>query len=233
MQDKKYNMQDLIAVMERLTAPDGCPWDSIQTHDSLKRYLIEECYEVIDAIDKKDSDNLCEELGDVLLQVVFHSVLAKKEGLFDINDVVDGITAKMINRHRHIFGDVKADTPEEVAKSWDEIKKEEKGYENDLERLRSVPPCLPALMRSEKVLSRAEKINSSVENVDNLYCELETLIKGLKEGKETSEQAKMEKIGKILLLITNISRKNEINPEFALTNALETYINKFGYVNKT
>ena len=128
MDKKQYPFSDFVNIMERLTAPDGCPWDRVQTHESLKRYMIEECYEAVDAINNKDSGNLCEELGDVMLQVVFHSIIAKNEGRFDINDVISGISDKMINRHRHIFGDVTANTPEEVLKSWEEIKKEEKGY---------------------------------------------------------------------------------------------------------
>jgi tetrapyrrole methylase family protein/MazG family protein len=227
MENKKYTFDFFLQVMERLIAPDGCPWDRVQTHESLKRYLIEECYEAVDAIDNKDSANLCEELGDVMLQVVFHSILAKKEGLFDIDDVIRGVTEKMINRHRHIFGDVNAQTPDEVLKSWEEIKKEEKKYESGTAQLRSIPKSLPALMRSEKVIGKAEKLIDNNKKDDELYTEAVELLNKLKEDKNASQESKMDNIGKILLLIANISRKNEINPEFALTNALETYINKF------
>lgn len=231
--DKKYTFADFIAIMERLIAPDGCPWDRIQTHESLKRYLIEECYETIDAIDNNDSENLCEELGDVMLQVVFHCVLAKKEGLFDIDDVISAVSEKMINRHRHIFGDVSADTPDEVLKSWEEIKKEEKGYKSKTAQLKSVPKSLPALMRCEKVVGKAEKLFDNNTNTDDLYIKAEYALKQLKECENASETEKMDKIGKILLLITNISRKNKINPEFALTNAVETYINRFECIENT
>ena len=117
MNDGKYTFEDFVRIMERLTAPDGCPWDRIQTHESLKRYMIEECYEAIEAINKNDSANLCEELGDIMLQVVFHSLLAKKEGSFGLDDVINGVSIKMINRRRHIFGDANADTPDEVLRS--------------------------------------------------------------------------------------------------------------------
>lgn len=230
---KKFTFEDFTDIMERLIAPDGCPWDRVQTHESLKRYMIEECYEATEAIDNNDSENLCEELGDVLLQVVFHSVLAKKEGVFDIDDVISAVSEKMINRHRHIFGDTEADTPDEVIKSWDEIKKEEKGYKTKTEQLRSVPKSLPALMRCEKVISKAEKLKDNNINVDILYTEAENLLKELKEGANEPVSAKMDKIGRILLVIANISRKNEINPEFALTNAVETYINKFECAENT
>ena len=233
MDKKKYTFVDFIAIMERLIAPDGCPWDRIQTHESLKRYLIEECYEAVEAINNNDNENLREELGDVMLQVVFHSLLAKKEGLFDIDDVISAVSEKMINRHRHIFGDVSADTPDEVLKSWEEIKKEEKGYESKTAQLKSVPKSLPALMRCEKVIGKAEKLFDNDNNIDDLYIEVEAVLKQLKECENASESEKMDKIGKILLLITNISRKNKINPEFALTNAVETYINKFECIENT
>jgi tetrapyrrole methylase family protein/MazG family protein len=232
MEDKKYSFDDFIMIMQRLIAPDGCPWDRVQTHESLKRYMLEEAYEVIDAIDNADNENLCEELGDVMLQVVFHSILAEKAGTFTLEDVVDGVAKKMINRHRHIFGDVVATTPEDVLKSWEEIKKEEKGYKSKTEQLKSVPKSMPALMRADKVLGRADKLDlenrevNSANGTNNLYTELECEVAELKGLKEGENEAKMDKIGKILLLIANISRKNEINPEFALTNALETYINK-------
>jgi len=227
MDKKQYTFSDFVNIMERLTAPDGCPWDRVQTHESLKRYMIEECYEAVDAINNKDSGNLCEELGDVMLQVVFHSIIAKNEGRFDINDVISGISDKMINRHRHIFGDVTANTPEEVLKSWEEIKKEEKGYESETAQLKSIPKSLPALMRCEKVLGKAEKLRGGGLDMEDLHFKAEEALEELKGCKNMSEEEKMDKIGKILFLITNISRKNEINPEFALTNAVETYINRF------
>jgi tetrapyrrole methylase family protein/MazG family protein len=230
MSNKKYSFEDFIGIMERLIAPDGCPWDRVQTHESLKRYMLEECYEAMEAIDNNDSENLCEELGDVMLQVVFHAILAKKEGTFDIEDVISGVSRKMINRHRHIFGDVVAETPEAVLKSWDEIKKEEKGYESKTAQLRSVPKSLPALLRSEKVIGKAEKLGQKADKVDMLCDEAINCLESLKVAENTEKSEKLDKIGKILLLVANISRKNEINPEFALTNALETYINRFEYV---
>lgn len=226
----KFTFEDFRQIMERLIAPNGCPWDRVQTHESLKRYLIEECYEAVEAINNKDSENLCEELGDVLLQVVFHSLLGEKEGAFSLEEVIDGVSRKMINRHRHIFGNAEADTPEEVLKSWEEIKKEEKGYKSKTQQLRSVPSSFPALLRADKVCGKVERLTGKALFEGDLYEELNKEVKALKGIEKNKNQDKMDKIGKILLIITNISRKNEINSEFALTNALETYINKFEYV---
>jgi tetrapyrrole methylase family protein/MazG family protein len=233
MDDKKYTFEDFMGIMRRLIAPDGCPWDRVQTHESLKRYLIEECYEVVDAIDNKDKENLCEELGDVMLQVVFHSILAEQENYFDIGDVINGVSQKMINRHRHIFGDVVANTPEDVLKSWEEIKKEEKGYKSRIEQLKSVPKSLPALMRAEKVAGKMEKLGYEGDDLEKLCNDAEELISQLKTAETMTNEAKMDNIGKILLVIANISSKIKINPEFALTNAVETVINRLEYVENT
>lgn len=224
---EKFDFDDFVKIMERLVAPDGCPWDRVQTHESLKRYMIEECYEAVEAINNRDSVNLCEELGDVLLQVVFHSLLGEKENEFTLDDVVDGVSKKMINRHRHIFGNTEAETPEDVLKSWDEIKKEEKGYKNNTEQLRSVPVAFPALLRADKVCGKVEKLTGEELFQGDLYEKLIEEIRELQRAEKDVNLQKMDKIGKILLIIANISRKNKINPEFALTNALETYINKF------
>lgn len=229
MDKTQYTFEDFLSIMNRLIAPDGCPWDRIQTHESLKRYMIEECYEAVEAINNKDNDNLCEELGDVLLQVVFHALLAQKEGLFDINDVINGVSKKMINRHRHIFGDASADTPDDVLKSWDEIKKEEKGYTTAAQQLKSIPKSLPALIRAEKVLGKAEKNGAPQPENNSEYDEAIKILEELRDDKNLINEEKMDKIGNLLLIITNISRKNKINPEFALTNAAETYINRFEY----
>jgi tetrapyrrole methylase family protein/MazG family protein len=233
MDDKKYTFDDFITIMRKLIAPDGCPWDRVQTHESLKRYMIEECYEAVDAIDNKDAVNLCEELGDVMLQVVFHAILAEKEGLFNVDDVISGVSQKMISRHRHIFGDVVANTPEDVLKSWEEIKKEEKGYKSRAEQIRSVPKSLPALMRAEKVYGKMEKLGYDNASLENLYDSAEKLICRMKTAETMTETDKMDNIGKILLAIANICAKIKINPEFALTNAVETVINKLEYVENT
>lgn len=229
----KYTLEELKNVVRRLTAEDGCPWDRIQTHESLKRYLIEECYEVIDAIDKGDSKNMCEELGDVLFQIVFHSELARKEGLFDLSDVIDGITKKMITRHPHIFSDTGEKDIDEINASWESIKKQEKGYKNNMEILKSVPQSLPALMRSEKIVSKAYKNHMDNEKPEEIIERLEKHIQFLKSPNFSHKKELEEIIGNFLLDLTKISHFSQLNVEFSLTNALKTYINKLENIETT
>ncbi len=223
----KYTLEDLKEVVRRLTAEDGCPWDRIQTHDTLKRYLIEECYEVIDAIDGKDNENMCEELGDVLFQIVFHSELSRKENAFDLSDVIDGITRKMISRHPHIFSDSDEKSIKEINDNWESIKKEEKGYKNNMEILKSVPRSLPALMRSEKTVSKAYKNNMDSEGFDDIAERIESNAGILKSLNLSQKKEQEEIIGKILFDLTKISHFSQLNAEFSLTNAVKTYINRF------
>jgi len=228
--------------MDKLLSDDGCPWDRVQTHESLRQYLLEESYEAVDAIDNNDMAALCEELGDVLLEVVFHSKIAEKLNQFTLNDVIEGISKKMINRHRHIFGDVKADTPEAVLKSWEQIKDEEKGYNSKTDKMRTVAKALPALIRAEKIQKYSELEPITDKDIDYFYTLLDTLLKSTlastKKSKEidlstqkTCEKQGLalveEQIGNLLFFVVRICGFYKINPEFALTNALETYITKF------
>ncbi len=229
----KYTLDDLCMVVRRLTAKDGCPWDSIQTHNSLKRYLIEECYEVIDAIDNKDNVNMCEELGDVLFQIVFHSELARREKAFDISDVTDGVTRKMISRHPHIFSGNNDKTIAEINDSWESIKKAEKGYKNNMEILKSIPSSLPALMRSEKTVTKAYKNNMDSETLEEITKRLEKNVLLLKELNLYHKKEQEEIIGNFLLDLTKISHFSQLNVEFSLTNALKTYINKLENIETT
>lgn len=224
--EKRYDMNDLRNVMKQLLGEKGCPWDKAQNHESLRQYFIEEVYEVVDAINKKDSENLCEELGDVLFQIVFHSELAEKEELFKFEDVVHNITKKMINRHPHIFSDAAISSTEDINKKWESIKKEEKGYKSNIEIVKSVPASLPALMRAEKTVSKAEKTKLDTLNYNELIEEGEELYKLLKSENIVQKKDNLELIGKILMNLSKISYFLQINAEFSLTNALEMYINK-------
>jgi XTP/dITP diphosphohydrolase len=154
-------LDELIAVMERLRAPGGCAWDRAQTHESLVQYLVEETYELVDAIESGDRDELIEELGDVLYQVLFHSDIAAEDGRFTIEDVAAHMTAKMIGRHPHVFGDTTADTPDEVMVRWEELKKAEKPARTSV--LDGIPRGMPALALAAKVLGRAEKVGAHVD----------------------------------------------------------------------
>lgn len=153
----KYNIDDLLMIMKILRAPDGCPWDAEQTHESIVPSLIEETYEAVEAIEVNDPDMLKEELGDVLLQVVFHAEIEKEKGVFDFNDAVTDVCQKMIVRHPHVFGDVTAETSAEVLKNWDMIKAQTKSQKNLGEKLDSIAKPLPALVRAQKVMHKAAK----------------------------------------------------------------------------
>lgn len=227
---KNYSFEDFIEIMKRLTSENGCPWDKVQTHESLRRYLIEESYEAIDAIDRNDKENLCEELGDVLLQVIFHSIIAEKNSDFDINDVISTVSEKMIRRHPHVFADKDAETADEVLTNWEEIKKKEKGYSDVTDTLKSIPKSLPALMRAEKVQSKAVKNGFEIENIDIEIDRIEKELAELKKEITVNNSRQMEQIGNLLFSVVNISRILKINPEFALTNAAEKFINRFEYI---
>ena len=151
---EKYTFDDLCAIVDILRAPDGCPWDRVQTHESLRNNFIEEAYEVVEGIDKNDPAILREELGDVLLEVVFHAGIARDEGVFDLSDVIDEISRKMVRRHPHVFGDAKIKN-DQIQASWDEIKRQEKGSKSTEDTLRGVAVSLPALMRAEKIAEKS------------------------------------------------------------------------------
>ena len=165
----KYTFEELVGIMKFLRSENGCPWDREQTHMSLKKYLIEETYEVLEVIDLNDKERMCEELGDLLLQILFHAEIASEEGAFDINDVITGISRKMVQRHTHVFGEDKATTPEEVVDNWEAIKRKEKGVDSHAEVLKNVPANLPALMRSYKVQQKAAQVGFDWDNIDDVY----------------------------------------------------------------
>ena len=165
----EYNVKPITDVMNTLLGENGCPWDKEQTHESLRKNLLEEAHEVVEAIDSNDMVHLKEELGDVLLQVVFHAKLAEQEGQFNLNDVVDAITEKMIRRHPHIFADVKADDAETVLTNWEEIKKKEKAGKGETESksiMSKLPPTLPALMKAEKVQQKAHRVGFDWDDIE-------------------------------------------------------------------
>ncbi len=222
---EKYDLSDFINIMERLTAEDGCPWDRVQTHDSLKKYLLEESYEVVEAIEKEDTQNLCEELGDVLLQVVFHSLIAKKQNEFTFDDVVTGVSKKMLLRHPHIFGEVEANTTKEVNDNWESIKKKEKGYTNNTQVLKAVPKAMPALMRGQKLVSKATRFGYYENNNDK--DKLTDSLNALQCEENCTVENKMEIVGNILLGVLEFCENNKINAEYALTKELEKFINRF------
>ena len=175
----KYGFRDLVDIMALLRSENGCPWDRVQTHESIRKNFIEETYEVAEAIDNKDVANLREELGDVLLQVVFHTQMEREAGRFDMDDVITEVCEKLVVRHPHIFGEVSADTPEKVLDNWEEIKMRTKGQTDGKKRLEDVPKSLPALMRSYKVVKRAEKAGADLGAPESVAAEVSSLTEGL------------------------------------------------------
>lgn len=228
---------DLVRVMARLRAPDGCPWDLEQTHRSLRRHLLDEAYEVLDAIDSGDPAKLRDELGDLLLQSVFHAQMAADAGEFDIDDVAESIVAKLIRRHPHVFGDVQADTPEEVYGNWEKIKAEERGPSRESDRVDAdLSRSLPALLAAQKVQRRAagrgfdwSAISGAVENVREELAELEEAARAV-EGQDPEGDAKdaLEgEVGDVLFAVGALARKLGVDAESALRGTIDRFADRF------
>jgi tetrapyrrole methylase family protein/MazG family protein len=226
-QRTRYGYYDLVTVMQRLRAPGGCPWDREQTHESLKGDLIEECYELNDAIDEQDDAHIVEELGDVLMDVVFHATIANEQGRFNENDVADGIVKKMIYRHPHVFGTEKAESSADVLKRWDELKQKEKNQKTQKEVLCAVPKRFPALMRAGKVQKRARKVgfdwNDAEEALPKVYEELDELKAAMNGDGCVSEEA-----GDLLFTLVNVVRLLGLDGEQLLHDATDKFIERFG-----
>lgn len=228
--DDRFSFDDLIKIIGSLRGENGCPWDKVQTHESLKPYMLEEAYEVMEAIDNQDDINLCEELGDVLLQVVLHSQIASEENSFTIEDVVSGICSKMIYRHPHVFSDHFAENENEVLKNWEELKKQEKGLKTQTDVLKSVPKSMPGLLRAMKVQKKASDVNFDFTNINQVFSKVFEEIDELKEAIEEKNDKVFEEFGDVLFSIVNLARFLQINPEIALTKSTEKFINRFEYV---
>jgi tetrapyrrole methylase family protein/MazG family protein len=223
------NFQKLVDIMARLRSENGCAWDKVQTHETLKPYLIEEAYEVIEAIDEKDHAKLKEELGDLLMQVVFHSQVAKDNGEFDINDVIEKISSKMISRHPHVFGDAKFDTPEEVKKQWHDRKKEEGKLRDSA--LEGVPKELPSLLRAHRLQSRAAKVGFDWPKIDDVVAKLEEELREFRQAVQGKDKKEIEdELGDIFFVLVNLSRWVGVNAEEALRKTISKFISRFRYV---
>lgn len=224
----RYNYDDLLKIMEILRSPDGCPWDREQTHASIRNNFIEETYEAVEAIDDDNLELLKEELGDVLLQVVFHARMEEEAGHFNMDDVADGICKKLIVRHPHIFGDVVANTSAEVLVNWDNIKQQTKGISSQTESMVKVAKSLPALVRAQKIQQKAAKVGfdwPSVEGaLDKLSEELDELREAL--GSDTAP----EELGDLLFAAVNVARFIKTDAEESLYCASEKFISRFTYV---
>ena len=228
---ERYDFADLLTVMELLRAPGGCPWDMEQDHKSIRDDLIEETYEVIEAIDTENPTLLCEELGDVMLQVVFHSRIEEELGVFNMDDVITGLCTKLIHRHPHVFGDISVSGSDQVLSNWEKIKSDEKERKTVTDKLRAVPPQLPALMRATKVGKKAKCFDFA--NADEVLVKLDEEKAELLEAIELGENEKIEEeMGDYLLTVTSLCRKLGVNPERALNLATDKFIDRFEGVEK-
>lgn len=229
----KYTMEDLLRIMEKLRSPEGCPWDKVQTHDSIKKSMIEESYEAIDALDSGDDKAFANELGDVLLQVVFHSQIAKERGAFDFDDVVNEICTKLITRHTHVFGNEHADGEKEALDNWEKNKKKEKGLQSYTEMLRDVPKYYPALMRAEKVQKKAKGAGFDWDNIQDVYAKVYEEADEIKEAQSNGTLTDVEEeYGDFLFAAVNLGRFLGVTPETALTKASEKFICRFEKMEK-
>ena len=227
----RYSFDDLVLIVELLRSEGGCPWDIEQTHKSIRNDFIEETYEVIEAIDTEDPVLLREELGDVLLQVVFHTRIETEEQRFDINDVANDICAKLIHRHPHVFGELQVKDSAEVLNNWEQIKVEEKSRLTLTDKLTAIPPMLPALIRAQKVGKKASFFD--FENIEDVYTKLYEEIDEVKSAAQTGNKEDIqEELGDLLLTVTSLARKLGVNSEEALFGATNKFIDRFSKVEK-
>jgi len=228
----------LVEIMARLRSPEGCPWDREQTFDTIKPYLLEETYEVMDAIDARDWDGLADEPGDLLLQVVFFSQMAKEAGHFDVTDAIQAINSKLIRRHPHVFADGDAKTSDEVLRKWDEIKAGEKAASANASAkpkglLAGVPRSVPALMEARQISSRAANAGFDWSNVEQVLEKLNEELAELDGARKTgSPEELQDEIGDLLFVIVNIARFLKVDPEQALRGTNSKFRQRFDFVEK-
>jgi tetrapyrrole methylase family protein/MazG family protein len=224
-------LQKLIEIMARLRSADGCPWDKEQTEESLKPYLIEEAYEVLEAIEDGSPAKLREELGDLLFQIVFQCQLASEKDHFSISEVITGITNKIINRHPHVFGNMRFQSSEEVKKQWHDRKKEEGKFKESI--LDGVPKNLPSLLRSQRFQSRASKVGFDWANVQDVLKKVDEELAELKDAVAVNSKKDIEEeLGDVLFVLVNVSRFAGINAEEALKKTNNKFISRFKYIEK-
>ncbi len=227
-----YAYSDLLSIMEILRRPEGCPWDKVQTHESIRRNFLEETYEAIDAIDRDSAPDMCEELGDVLMQVLFHAQIEAERGRFTMDDVVDGLAKKLVFRHPHVFGSEDAADPEAALANWDARKRQEKHHAHTSDAIEAVPHTLPALWRSEKILKKAAKAgfhwDSPLSALGKTEEELSEFKAALLEGK-TGEEAHgaREELGDLLFAAAAVAQMLGIDPEDALHRACDKYQRRY------
>lgn len=223
---------DLVQIISKLRSPEGCPWDRKQTHESLKRFLLEETYELFEAIDEENPEAILDELGDVLLQVLLHAEIAREKGAFSIDDVIQNLGEKIIRRHPHVFATAgNIETADEVSKTWDAIKKTEKGLAERTSVLDGVPKVFPALMRAEKIQKKAAKVGFDWDEPLDVLDKIEEEIQELKDALQGGIQAELEdELGDLLFATVNLARFIEVDPELALDQATAKFTERFHLV---
>lgn len=225
---ERYTIEDLIEILHRLRGENGCPWDRVQTHQSLKKGMIEEAYEAIDALDNNDDKMFANELGDVLLQVVFHAVLADERNAFDFNVILKEVCDKLITRHTHVFGEVKADNASEALTTWEANKKREKGQKSYSEMICDIPKALPALLSSEKIQKKAAGSGFDWDNSADVLEKVKEEIAELEEAlKSEGEERAAEEYGDVLFSMVNLGRHLGVTPEIELMNANRKFTDRF------
>jgi tetrapyrrole methylase family protein / MazG family protein len=228
----RWPVDPLVEVMARLRSPEGgCPWDLEQTHESLRKYMLEEAYEVVEAIDGGDPDEICEELGDVLLQVAFHAQVARENGTFDMHDIVQAITEKLVRRHPHVFGDVQVETADDVTRNWQAIKQQEKGGapEAPVSLMKGISGALPALSRANEVQKKAAKVGFDWDDVTGPASKVrEELSEVLAAAPEQVEG----EVGDLLFAVVNLARMLKVDPEVALTGTVAKFVRRFQHIER-
>jgi len=233
LKDQKTDgtLHELVDVMAVLRGEQGCPWDREQTHESIKKYLVEETYEVLDAIDEKNMHKLCEELGDLLLQITFHAQMAQEKGHFNICDVINGVVEKMMRRHPHVFGGESAETSQQVLVKWEEIKA---GENEKPKPLLDVPNNFPALYRAQKIQEKAARVGFDWPDVSGAWAKVQEEILELKEAEATSKGPRIkEELGDVLFAVVNVARFMGIDAEEALQETTKKFIKRFSYIEDT
>lgn len=227
----RYTIDDLISLVTLLRAPDGCKWDRAQNHESIKKNLIEETYEVIEAINKESIEGLREELGDVLLQIAMHSEMEREKGNFNFDDVCNDICQKLVVRHPHVFGNVSAVDADEALSNWDAVKQQIKGVKTQTQSMRSVPMELPALMRAQKIQGKAAKAGFDLDNITGAFDKVKEEINELLTAMEHNDKTEVEnEFGDLLFSVVNVARFLKVDSEEALTKATDKFVKRFEVV---
>ena len=230
---EKYDLNDFIRIIDVLRGPGGCPWDIKQTHESLKVNAVEEAWEVVDAIDEGSAAHLREELGDLLMQVIFHASIEKERGGFTLDDVADEAVKKLVHRHPHVFADVKADTPDEVLANWDAIKRADRGQQSVASAMDGIPRGLPGLMRSEKIQNKAAKVGFDWPEVSGAMDKLREEVGELQEGIDAGDIENIkEELGDVLFSAVNVARFYKLDSEELIHSACAKFIRRFKYLEE-